>query len=69
MSLNRIVFTIATYGYRTLVDNLIYSIECNTNIMPIFVVYSFDEKLCEYLKRKHKTLNVVHLPFEMTFFI
>lgn len=61
-----IVFTIATYGYRSLVDNLIYSIEANTEMMNKFVVFSFDKKLCQYLRKKHTSpLNIVHLPFSI----
>lgn len=58
-------FTIATYSYKDLLNNLIWSIEHNTKIKDKFVVFTFEEKLYQYLVSKHKGINICYMPFSM----
>lgn len=58
-------FTIATYSYKDLLNNLIWSIEHNTKIKDKLVVFTFEEKLYQYLVGKHKGINICYMPFPM----
>jgi len=56
--------TVGNFGYQQLVSNFLWNIEETTDLFPHTVVFSYDQKLIDYLKEKHPTAHVHLLPFD-----